>query len=212
MRHGQSTGNENHDMYKYPDSAVALTTLGIKQAINAGEQLKGLMQSGYFNWRWHEVHAFSSSYTRAKQTARVVLDIMNLRHVQPIESPGINERRHGDKSGLLPENEHLVKKDAYWRPGAGGETMVECRSRFGAWYRNHAEFLLTDSDVILFMHGELMMAGQSYILGTSEDEIMKMPSRNAVPVIYERDVSTGVYTQSDYKFEQFDPTTEDRIR
>lgn len=210
IRHGRSTGNEEKPMYGEPDSAICLTLLGVKQILYAGTNLKSLLDSGYFNWHWHDVHAFASGYTRAQQSSRVCLDKMGLHHVTPVIARGINERRY-DKA-ITKDDEHLQDKDPFWRPGPNGETMVECRERFAFWFQHHAEYLLTDADILLFLHGEVEKAGIAHLLNLSNEEMMRVPSPNGVPFIFERDPVTKTYRPSEHQFKKFDPTVEDVIR
>lgn len=211
IRHGRSTGNEDKKMYAEVDSAICLTMLGVKQALNAGRQLGEILNTGYFQWHWHDVHAFASGYTRAQQTARIVLDTMGMRHIQTIEARGINERRY---SQLIIDDQDEVHQDTdpHWRPGPGGESMIECRRRFETWFQHHAEYLLTDADVILFMHGEVLKAATAYLLNLDDQEMMQVSCPNGVPFIYERNPDTGGYTPSPHQFPRWDPTVEEAVR
>jgi broad specificity phosphatase PhoE len=198
-------------MYAYPDSAIGLTELGIRQAINAGENLRELQDSGYLNWHWHDVHAFVSGYSRAKQTGRIVLDVMGMRHVELIEARGINERRYG-KLIIDGSEEHNQDTNPTWRPGPGGETMLECRDRFAFWYAHHAEYLLTDADVVLFMHGEVLKTAVDHLMDCVRSEMMDIPCPNGVPFIFERDPETKRYSRSPHQFQKLDPQVKDVVR
>jgi bisphosphoglycerate-dependent phosphoglycerate mutase len=177
VRHGQSTGNVDEKMYYYPDSVVCLTELGVRQAIECGNTLKSM------NFKWglgHNFQAFSSQYTRAKQTGRIVLDIMGFPGKEIIPVAGLNEMSHGDGHEIAPP-----KNDPYIAP-RNGENMIMVRERLGFWFDHNISYLLTESDVILFMHYGSLRGLASHILKLSDNDMMNINVRNAVPYVYER--------------------------
>ena len=213
IRHGQSMGNVDWTMYQRPDSAVCLTSKGVMQALHAADELSAYMDEGKLKWRWHGLHAFSSEYSRAKQTARICLDAMGMLHVKPWVIPALNERRWGNYDS---EDRSVNKKNPEWRPGEDGETLLETADRFAQWFGT-VENLLSDKDIVMFCHGELMMAAQWYLLTdhTSMPDITtlyRMPSSNAVPVILLKDRESGQYIRSPMTFTKYDPETEDVVR
>src|SRR5271168_5035276 len=94
VRHGGSTANEDPNFYNYNDSAICLTTNGIRQALNTAGVLAGV------DPRWAKpgnfaLEVFASEYTRTQQTARITLDQMSLLSVDPRIRPLLNERDYG---------------------------------------------------------------------------------------------------------------------
>jgi broad specificity phosphatase PhoE len=94
VRHGGSTGNEDPSFYAYSDSALCLTTNGIRQALNTGAVLASV------DPRWGKpgnfaLEVFASEYTRARQTARIALDQMGLLSIDPTIRSLLNERDYG---------------------------------------------------------------------------------------------------------------------
>jgi bisphosphoglycerate-dependent phosphoglycerate mutase len=88
VRHGGSTANEDESFYN--DSAICLTTNGIRQALNTSGILAGIEP------RWAKPGNFAlSEYTRTQQTARIALDQMGLLSVKPAIRPLLNERDYG---------------------------------------------------------------------------------------------------------------------
>ena len=62
VRHGESKGNINHDVYKdTPDYAVKLTDAGKQQAFGAGDQIGNIIQSESYG-------VYYSPYFRSRQT------------------------------------------------------------------------------------------------------------------------------------------------
>src|ERR1700759_406954 len=97
VRHGGSTANEDGAFYNYNDSAICLTTNGIRQALNTAGILAGV------DPRWGKpgnfaVETFASEYTRTQQTARIALDQMGLLSIEPKINSLLNERDYGPVS------------------------------------------------------------------------------------------------------------------
>ena len=161
LRHGQSTGNSRDVEYHYPDSCICLTALGVKQVIHGASQIKPLLGPWYLNWLGGTgVHVFTSEYTRAQQTARIFLDVLGLKHIQPHVRPQLNERNHHD-----PTN----------------ESFDQIKRRFKMWFTSEAESLASENDILIIAHGEFLMSAQSELI---DADPYKCPSRNAVPLIY----------------------------
>src|ERR1700753_133972 len=94
VRHGGSTGNEDPNFYKYNDSAICLTTNGIRQALATA----GVLATAGPTWLKpgnFDLEVYASEYFRAQQTARIALAQMGLLSVQPQVRPVLNERNYG---------------------------------------------------------------------------------------------------------------------
>src|ERR1700722_17568512 len=94
VRHGGSSANEDPSFYDYNDSAICLTTNGIRQALNTAGVIVGVEP------RWAKpgnfaLEVFASEYGRTQQTARIVLDQMGLLSAKPSIRPLLNERDYG---------------------------------------------------------------------------------------------------------------------
>lgn len=156
IRHGESTANVDESFYKLPDCCVALTPTGILQSVECG---KAISEMKHINL-WHDgLSVFSSKLTRAKQTAEIVLRSAHLRHVNPIETPSLNER------------------DGRY------ETYVQTRDRVGLWWNQH-EYLLSAGNVIIFAHAFVLSAFMSHLLNLSNEEMEQMRVKNAIPHVF----------------------------
>src|SRR5277367_371102 len=124
VRHGGSTGNEDASFYDYNDSAICLTTNGIRQALATAEVLKDIdptwAKPGTFN-----LEVFVSEYARAQQTARIALDQMGLLSVAPTVTAFLNERNYG--TTYLPAMDTDPAFD-----GAQSESSIRARARVRA--------------------------------------------------------------------------------
>jgi len=207
VRHGQSTGNADGSFYKHNvDAAVCLTQLGVSQALHAGQKLDELR--GHLKWPWHGVLAFTSEYTRAQQTGRIVLDKMGLKHIDMTITPAINERMYGDND--TPPDWH---KNAY-AVCSNGESLLAAQARFNGWWAT-MEPNLSQRDIVLFCHGEIMKSITATLLNLSPTELVKVSTPNAVPVIFERTVDSltgrSTYNPSIHTFKRYDDTATDVI-
>jgi broad specificity phosphatase PhoE len=143
IRHGGSTGNEDSSFYNYSDSALCLTTNGIRQALNTGNILKSI-DSTWSKPGNFDLEIYVSEYFRANQTARIVLDQMNLLSVAPRITPFLNERNYG--TTYLPQ----MDSDASFE-GNESESSVRARSRVRSFI-DSVEHLLVRADLMFFSH------------------------------------------------------------
>ena len=59
--------------------------------------------------------------------------------------------------------------------------MVMVRKRLGFWFDNHISYLLTESDVILFLHYASLRGLTAHLLSLSNDDMMQVPAINGKP-------------------------------
>lgn len=115
VRHGQSEGNVNKDIYKEkPDYSVHLTELGRKQAHDAGKSLKLLIGGK------ETVKFYTSPFWRARETTAEIKKWFDPSKLQPVyEDPRLREQEWGHKSGREFQMEYEKERDEYghfyWR-------------------------------------------------------------------------------------------------
>jgi broad specificity phosphatase PhoE len=179
VRHGGSTGNEDPSFYNYNDSAVCLTTNGIRQALATAEVLKGIdptwAKPGNFN-----LEVFASEYARAQQTARIALDQMGLLSISPGVSAILNERNYG--TAYLP----IMDTDPAY-DGNQSESSIRTRVRVRALIAR-AEHLLERADVLWFSHFGTMRAIIADLLRLSDADMMKLDVPNGRAFLFQRTV------------------------
>jgi broad specificity phosphatase PhoE len=182
VRHGGSTGNEDPSFYAYEDSALCLTTNGIRQALNTAEVLRGVdptwAKPGNFN-----LEIFASEYTRARQTARIALDQMGLPSVSPTVTPVLNERNYG--TTYLP----VMDSDPTF-DGNGSESSIRARRRVRAFIAM-AEPLLERADVLCFSHFGTMRALIADLRRLSDVDMMKIDVPNGRAFLFQRTIGEG---------------------
>jgi broad specificity phosphatase PhoE len=169
VRHGGSTANRNPIFYNYSDSAVCLTTQGVRQALNTGGVLKQI------DPRWEKpgnfaLEVYRSEYFRTYQTSRIALDQMGLLSVQPAVSPLLNERDYG--TAYEPAMDTDPNCDLN-----GSESSVKARLRLREFLEQVTP-ILPRADVMAFSHMGAMRALIAEILGLSDDAMMKLDIPN----------------------------------
>jgi broad specificity phosphatase PhoE len=177
MRHGGSTANEDNSFYALNDSAICLTTNGIKQCLATTAALTAVTP------RWKKpgdfaVEAYVCEYTRAQQTARIVLDQMNLLSLKPRVRPLLNERNYGTK--YLKEMDDDPDLDVN-----DSESGVKARRRVIGFLRE-IDPVLYRADVIAFSHFGTIRALVANLLQLSDACMMTFDVENGSAFLFER--------------------------
>lgn len=185
VRHGGSTANEDNSFYQYNDSAICLTTNGIRQALaSAGvlaEEGPLWLKPGNF-----DLEVFASEYTRAQQTARIALDQMGLLSVQPQIRAVINERNYGTAYLSVMDSDPTFD-------GNDSESSVRARVRVRAFLAE-IEPLLERADVLAFSHMGTMRALIAEILHLTDQDMMKTVIDNGAIFGFKRISKAGQAT------------------
>jgi broad specificity phosphatase PhoE len=181
IRHGGSTANEDPSFYAYADSAICLTTNGIRQALNTAGIVVGIEP------RWGKpgnfaLETFASEYTRTQQTGRIVLDQMGLLSVTPRINPRLNERDYGTVYDPVMDTDPDSTLN-------GSESSVEARARARSFLAE-IDGLLGRADVMAFSHFGTMRALIAEVLGLTDAEMMQLAVDNGKAFLFER-TSTG---------------------
>ena len=177
VRHGGSTGNEDPSFYDYNDSAICLTTNGIRQALNTAGVLATV------DPRWSKpgnfaLEVFASEYTRARQTARITLDQMGLLPVDPRIRPLLNERDYGTVY------DPRMDTDAAFG-GNDSESGLSARVRVRGFLAE-VEPLLYRADVLAFSHFGAIRALVANLVGLTDAEMMSLDVPNGGAFLFER--------------------------
>jgi hypothetical protein len=99
VRHGQSEGNIDESAYtRIPDSKIALTEVGWKQAVQCGKKIRHVIESDHEeNW---QVYFYVSPYRRTLQTLRGIGMAFERHRIAGVrEEPRLREQDFG---GYLP--------------------------------------------------------------------------------------------------------------
>jgi len=181
MRHGGSTANEDNSFYSLNDSAICLTTNGIRQCLATTAAIADA------TLRWKKpgdfaVQPYVSEYTRAQQTARIVLDQMNLLSLRPQIRPLLNERNYGTK--FLDKMDQDADFDAN-----DSESGAKARRRVIGFLRE-IDSVLYRADVIAFSHFGTIRALVGNLLQLSDPDMMTFDVPNGAAFLFERKVGS----------------------
>lgn len=180
VRHGGSTGNEDSAFYAYNDSAICLTTNGIRQALNTAQVLDDIDPTGWSKPGNFDLEVFASEYARAQQTARIVLDQMGLLSITPRISSLLNERNYG--TNYLPDMDAVADFS-----GNQSESSIRARVRTKALIRM-VEPILERADVLCFSHFGTMRALIANLTDLSDAEMTTIDIPNGRAFLFERQI------------------------
>ncbi len=178
VRHGGSTGNANPDFYAFNDSAVCLTTDGVRQALNTAGALSQIggptwLKPGNFN-----LEVYASEYSRTQQTARICLDQMGILSVEPKIRAVLNERNYGSPFNDQGDIDPMSDKN-------GSESAVRARFRVRAFIAE-IEPVLERADVLAFSHKGTLRALLANLRGLSDEAMMKIDVDNGSTFMFVR--------------------------
>lgn len=182
VRHGESMGNHDHDVYRRPDSAVCLTTKGVYQALALGDDLRNT-----YRWGRHQVAAYTSTLRRAQQTAQIVMDVAVPNLAPATVTPFLDEINYG-----MADNIAEFHRDPYARC-TNGESHMEVRQRFGYWFESYIKMLLTSRDIIIFSHGGLIKGAVGYMLDLDPDDMMRTRTPNCCCITFGKNMEGKFY-------------------
>jgi len=179
LRHGQSEGNVNRDVYKdKPDYSVRLTQLGRHQAHDVGKVLKELIGNE------EGVKFYTSPFWRARETTAKVKKWFSYNQLRSVyEDPRLREQEWGHKTGQSYSIEYEKKRDAYsrfyWR-FPDGESCADVFDRISDFLNTlFRDFEKNDfpENVIIVNHGMSMrlFLMRWFHLTVEQFEVIKNP-------------------------------------
>jgi broad specificity phosphatase PhoE len=188
VRHGGSTANEDSSFYNYNDSAICLTTNGIRQALNTAGVLARVDR------RWAKpgnfaLEVFASEYARTQQTARIALDQMGLLSAKPRIRPLLNERDYGTAYDPRMDTEAAFD-------GNDCESAMRAKLRVGGFIEE-VEDLLNRADVLVFSHFGAIRALVADLIGLTDTQMMTLDVPNGGAFMFLRTIGAdGTSTYS----------------
>jgi 2,3-bisphosphoglycerate-dependent phosphoglycerate mutase len=155
VRHGQSVWNLENRFTGWTD--VPLTEQGEHEARAAGEKLRD----------YHFDRGFTSVLSRAKETLRIILDVIGQPDLPVETDSALNERHYGELQGLnKAETAEKLGKDVVfeWRRTyegrpPGGESLKDTAERVIPYYRTRIEPCMKAGEIVLVVaHGNSLRA------------------------------------------------------
>jgi 2,3-bisphosphoglycerate-dependent phosphoglycerate mutase len=209
IRHGESIWNKENKFTGWTD--VDLSKEGIKEALNAGAELK---KAGFtFDL------AYTSVLKRAIKTLWNVLDVMNLAWVPVIKDWRLNERHYGALQGLNKaetaekygqeqvkiwrrsydtppmaldkDDDRYPGKDAKYAELSKNELpLTECLKDTVSrvvpyWEKEIVPQIKAGKKVIVAAHGNSLRALVKYLCNISDNDIINLNIPTAMPLVYE---------------------------
>lgn len=215
LRHGQSQWNLENRFTGWADPN--LTDVGFKEAIQAGEKIKGLQLE--FDC------AYTSVLKRAILTLWEVLKVNELEWLTVKRDYRLNERHYGALTGLNKKETAAKYGDDQvftWRrsfdtppplldsqdkrhpafdprynkldetvPLPAGESLKDCLERFLPLWKNQiSKDLMNSKNLLIVAHGNSLRALMLELEKISPEEITKVELETGVPVHYELDTTS----------------------
>ena len=183
VRHGQSEWNKKNLFTGWKDPN--LTDLGIEEAMKAGNLLKerGLAFD----------IMFTSDLLRAQETGRIILEQMNLGHIEVIKDQSLNERNYGDLAGLNKDEARVkwgeeqvhIWRRSYDIPPPGGESLKNTAERVLPYFNSEILPKIKESqNILVAAHGNSLRALVMELEKISSDEIVKLEIATGDPLTY----------------------------
>ena len=183
VRHGQSEWNKKNLFtgWKEPN----LTDIGIEEAKKAGNLLKerGLAFD----------IMFTSDLFRAQETGRIILEQMNLGHIEVVKDQSLNERNYGDLAGLNKDEARVkwgeeqvhIWRRSYDIPPPGGESLKNTAERVLPYFNSEILPKIKESqNILVAAHGNSLRALVMELEKISSDEIVKLEIATGDPLTY----------------------------
>ena len=183
VRHGQSEWNKKNLFTGWKDPN--LTDLGIEEAKKAGNSLKerGLAFD----------IMFTSDLFRAQETGRIILEQMNLGHIEVVKDQSLNERNYGDLAGLNKDEARVkwgeeqvhIWRRSYDIPPPGGESLKNTAERVLPYFNSEILPRIKESqNILVAAHGNSLRALVMELEKISSDEIVKLEIATGDPLTY----------------------------
>jgi len=192
IRHGQSLWNLENRFTGWVD--VPLTEQGEKEAIRAGEILKGMK---------FDV-AYTSALYRAQRTLELILETMGVK-IPVIRDQALNERHYGDLQGLnkaetakrYGDEQVKIWRRSYATPPPNGEALKNTAERTLPFFER---CILGDirqgKNVLVVAHGNSNRSIVMELDKLSEDQVIELNLDTGVPLVYELDENGKVLSKT----------------
>jgi len=182
IRHGESQWNLENRFTGWID--VPLSPKGEQEAREAGQKIQAI--------RFDE--AFTSVLTRAKETLRIVLEVIDQTNIPVEEDQALNERMYGDLQGLnkaetaqkYGEQQVKVWRRSYDVRPPGGESLKDTAERVLPYYLKRIEpEVLAGRTLLIVAHGNSLRALLMHLNQLSKEEVLELNIPTGAPLFYE---------------------------
>ena len=184
IRHGQSQWNLENRFTGWVD--VPLTDAGREEARRGAQFLQGVTIN----------HAFTSVLQRARETLRIVLEVIRQPDV-PIEADqALNERHYGALQGLnkaetaekFGEEQVKLWRRSYDVPPPEGESLKDTAARTLPYFTTRILPRVKAGETVLVVaHGNSLRAIVMELDGLSKEDVLQLNLETGAPIIYQID-------------------------
>jgi 2,3-bisphosphoglycerate-dependent phosphoglycerate mutase len=184
LRHGESQWNLENRFTGWVD--VPLSPRGIQEAKHAGETLRGFKFD----------RAFTSVLVRAKDTLRLVLDVLGQSNIPIEKDKALNERMYGELQGLdkaetakkYGEAQVKIWRRSYDVRPPGGESLKDTAERVLPYYEQTIKpSLLKGETILVAAHGNSLRALIMELEQLSREQVLELNIPTGAPLLYELD-------------------------
>lgn len=195
LRHGQSQWNLENRFTGSVD--VSLSSLGLEEAVRAGEILKNIPID----------LIFTSTMKRAIETADLIMNARSGREQVPVQRDrALNERSYGDLQGmnkaeaakLFGEDQVKLWRRSYDVRPPNGESLSDIANRTIPYMvREIMPAVKSGKNVLVVAHGNSLRSIFMFLDGLTREQVLELNIPTGVPKVYEID-SEGTISSSYY--------------
>ncbi|MEI9959190.1 MAG: 2,3-bisphosphoglycerate-dependent phosphoglycerate mutase [Ferruginibacter sp.] len=190
VRHGQSTYNLANLFTGNTD--VPLSAHGEEEAHEAGEKIKGFIYT----------RAYTSMLIRARETLRIILEVIGQTAIPVIKNAALDERMYGELQGL---NKAIIAEkygDAQveiWRRSydvrpPGGESLEDTFNRVVPYYESViSPQLKAGENILIVAHGNSLRALMMHLENINPQQISTINIPTGLPRLYTFDAGLKIY-------------------
>lgn len=184
VRHGQSVYNKQNRFTGWRD--VHLSSLGKKEAKNAGKKLKGFS---------FDV-AYTSVLKRAIHTLDIIMKVTKHPKIPVKKNKALNERDYGKLIGMnkdearkkYGEGQVHIWRRSYDVAPPGGESLKDTAARALPYFNKYImKDIKKGKNVLVSAHGNSLRAIVMKLDKLSKEQVIKLEIPTGVPIVYEID-------------------------
>jgi len=184
LRHGESQWNLENRFTGWVD--VPLSPKGEQEARRAGELLKDVPID----------ELFTSVLTRAKETARIALEVRGKGDVPTKRDQALNERHYGDLQGLNKaetaekfgaDQVHIWRR-SYDVPPPNGESLKDTAARTIPYFEaNILPEIKAGKNVLVAAHGNSLRSIVMFLDNMTKEQVLELNIPTGAPLLYDFD-------------------------
>ncbi|MDR3707012.1 MAG: 2,3-diphosphoglycerate-dependent phosphoglycerate mutase [Capsulimonadaceae bacterium] len=189
LRHGESQWNLENRFTGWVD--VPLSPKGEQEAKHAGELLKNVPIDVLY----------TSVLTRAKETARIALDVRGKGDVPTHRDQALNERHYGDLQGLNKaetakqygdEQVHIWRR-SYDVPPPNGESLKDTAARTIPYFEaNILPEIKAGKNVLVTAHGNSLRSIVMFLDKMTQAQVLELNIPTGSPLEYDFDSAGNI--------------------